>query len=117
MNSDVRVLAVVLPLLHCNKSAYLCDVAWLLQSQAARPQGASEVQMVAAVSQATRAAAEAATAAAGAAAICIIDPRDGPRRDINGRRPARRRRYKPVTTSDSEDDMPSGHEEASSKPA
>ena len=75
--------------------------------------------MVAAVSQATRAAAEAATAAAGAAAICIIDPRDGPRRDMyrNGRRPARRRRYKAVTSSGSEDDMPNVHEEASSKPA
>ncbi len=42
-----------------------------LQSQASRPQGASEMQMVAAVSQATRAAAEAATAAAGAAASLI----------------------------------------------
>lgn len=75
--------------------------------------------MVAAVSQATRAAAEAATAAAGAAAICIIDPRDGPRKDMysNGRRPARRRRYKPVPSSGSEDEMPIGHEEASSKPA
>ena len=46
-----------------------------LQSQAAKPQAASEMEMVAAVSQATKAAAEAATAAAGAAAICIIDPR------------------------------------------
>lgn len=73
--------------------------------------------MVAAVSQATRAAAEAATAAAGAAAICIIDPRDGSRRDTysNGRRPARRQRQRPVTSSGSEDDLPIGHEEATNK--
>ena len=74
--------------------------------------------MVAAVSQATRAAAEAATAAAGAAAICIIDPRDKPRRGMynNDRRPTRRRRYKPET-SGSEDDLPSEREDVSNKPA
>lgn len=90
-----------------------------LKSQASRPQGASEVQMVAAVSQATRAAAEAATAAAGAASICIIDPRDRPRRAVynSGRRPTRRQRYKPETSSGSEDDLPNNLEDITSKPA
>ena len=75
-----------------------------LQSQASRPQGASEMQMVAAVSQATRAAAEAATAAAGAAAICIIDPRNGTYTPVRAaRKPSRRRQTKPVFSSSSED--------------
>ena len=48
----------------------------VVQSQTNRPQGASEMQLVAAVAQATRAAAEAATAAAGAAGIWIYDDSD-----------------------------------------
>lgn len=44
-----------------------------VQSQSNRPQGASEMELVAAVAKATKAAAEAATAAAGAAGICIYD--------------------------------------------
>jgi hypothetical protein len=76
-----------------------------LQSQASRPQGASEMQMVAAVSQATRAAAEAATAAAGAAAICIIDPRNGTYTPVRTttRKPSRRRQTKTAPSSSSED--------------
>ena len=76
-----------------------------LQSQTSRPQGASEMQMVAAVAQATRAAAEAATAAAGAAAICIIDPRAGTATSArtNSRKSSKRRQPKPIVSSSSED--------------
>ena len=75
-----------------------------LQSQASRPQGASEMQMVAAVSQATRAAAEAATAAAGAAAICIIDPRSGTYTPVRTARKTSRRRQTTVAPSSSSED-------------
>ncbi|DBA92532.1 hypothetical protein WJX77_009384 [Trebouxia sp. C0004] len=75
-----------------------------LKSQASRPQGTSEMQMVAAVSQATRAAAEAATAAAGAAAICIIDPRNGTYTPVRTtRKPSRRRQTKTAPSSSWED--------------
>lgn len=108
---DAKILAKELKVIKSCSAAKAClrtmlKLVWLLQSQSSRPQGASEMQMVAAVSQATRAAAEAATAAAGAAAICIIDPRDGSSRVVqtSGRRPARRRRRKQESTSGSEDD-------------
>ena len=59
-----------------------------LQHQGAGGRGASEMEMVAAVSQATHAAAAAASAAAGAAAQCLYDPyfQHGP----NGQAPRRR---------------------------
>jgi len=78
-----------------------------LQTQTSRPQGASEMQMVAAVSQATRAAAEAATAAAGAAAICIIDPRASTGRPARytSRKSSRRRQSKPAGFSSSSEDV------------
>ncbi len=85
-------------------SIFSCIVLPYLQSQASRPQGASELQMVAAVSQATRAAAEAATAAAGAAAICIIDPRNGTYTPVRTtKKPSRRRQTKTAPSSSAED--------------
>lgn len=58
------------------------------------------MQMVAAVSQATRAAAEAATAAAGAAAICIIDPRAHASRPAKAasRRSSKRAKKQPASS-------------------
>lgn len=66
----------------------LAYAASTLQHQGAGGRGASEMEMVAAVSQATHAAAAAASAAAGAAAQCLYDPyfQHGP----NGLAPRRR---------------------------
>ena len=93
--------------------AYVCKPEYLiLQSQTNRPQGASEMQLVAAVAQATRAAAEAATAAAGAAGICIFEepadaydrPRPNPSR--KSRRRLAPRKPEVLSASDDPDAFP-----------